>query len=103
MPNCSLCLTTLPLFPYSESRGEWKTIHPPAKCLQGGVIWLGTFGRVRVWLKFGTDKKKVQEFEFCLTAGSPNRIYIWWDSRTESWSPISFPLKIGQYADSPLL
>ena len=81
----------------STNYDEWEDIHPPENCLRGGIVWYATFGSVRIWFRPGTETEegKRQKFELCLTAGSNDRVAIWWEKDKETWGSIVYPLRLG--------
>jgi len=84
--TCFLLLYTSP------RRGYMVTVHPPWSCSTGGgVRWFASYGRVHLLLHYDTKK----DFELCLTSGSTNKVYVWWEKDPESWAPISFPVNYG--------
>jgi len=86
-----------------RERGEFTHVHPLVECREhAGLIWYATFGRIHLHLFYDTepDDAKRRDFELCLTSGLPDRVYVWWDSKNDSWSAISPPVWHGLYMKS---
>jgi len=74
---------------YGLQEVNWVDVHPDPTCSKGGLLWLGTWGRVHS--HFFLDSTTKSNFRLCLTAGEANSIVIWYDYRGKYWEPLGFP------------
>ncbi len=74
---------------------SWTDVHPDPSCMEGGLLWYGTWGGVH--LHYFVDPEKKQEFRLCLTGGEANTIAISYDYKGKYWTPITFPNYMCKY------
>ncbi len=79
---------------------SWTDVHPDPSCMEGGLVWYGTWGGIH--LHFFVDPERKQEFRVCLTGGEANTIAISYDYKGKYWTPITFPNYMCEYRGSVL-
>ncbi len=80
---------------------SWTDVHPDPSCMEGGLVWYGTWGGIH--LHFFVDPERKQEFRVCLTGGEANTIAISYDYKGKYWTPITFPNYMCKYRASKFL
>jgi hypothetical protein len=81
---------------YGLNRTDFLDVHPPPDCLEGSLLWYGTFGKVHLHMFIDNSpasqrEKDKKEFEICLIKGEANALYIFYDTTLNYWEPLGFP------------